>query len=384
MNQLRIFAALARPGWVRLLWLAFALLSAVLIAAAPARAETPKFTVHWTPLKMHFRVYPNGRITGLRTADVAVSRTQKPSGVFQSCKKVYTLEVAQVAVKDAKEQDTTMARKELRPGLCNFKNVHLHVTPFTNDELTQACHGSSHTLHKQAKVIFWDNYYPDRDKYYNQFDKTYGKANDDDYFTFTALVECGGPKGHPANPSPATGTGGGRWHPPVVGHPVGRPVNPPGGVHINPPNVGTHIECLVTGPGPGPERLSDTGDPSEQPYAPVLLLRRRSAPRQLRAGSAGAERAPLPVRREDGFLLSLVFAVSTRPGTHRAASPDRQSPGTEQLKRCNTSCTKNFFARPWRFWRSPWAAPRAPVHPTRRSSNTPNPNRVRLPRPWLL
>ncbi|MEJ2219011.1 MAG: hypothetical protein P8099_20690, partial [Gemmatimonadota bacterium] len=49
----------------------------------------------------------------------------------------------------------------------------------------------------------------------------------------------------------------------VVGHPVGRPVNPPGGVHINPPNVGTHIEC----PAQTAARVVEGINDHHQPYS---------------------------------------------------------------------------------------------------------------------
>lgn len=232
----------------------------MLMCVGVAHADKATFTLRWSPLRLSVRVYPDGHITGGRTTDVLVSRTQKPSGVFQSCKKVYTLEVAQVTVKDATEHDTTMARKELHPGLCSFSNVRLRVTPFTDSELAQACQTSNHTLHKRAKVIFWDNYYPDRDKYYNQFDKTYGKANVDDYFTFTANVQCGGPQGHPANPRPSAG--GTPWRPVVVPNPVGHPVNVPGRPTVTPPNIGQHIAC----PAHTAARVIEGIDDRHQPY----------------------------------------------------------------------------------------------------------------------
>jgi len=236
---------------------------ALLIVPA-ARASEAKVSVQSTPTQMQFRVYPGGRIIGSRTLDVAVSRTEKPSGVFQSCKKVYTLEIDKLVTENGKQKGQSLAQKQLRPGLCNFSKVHFSVRPFTDQEIEQVCRGGNHTLHRQGKVVFWDNYYVDKSKYYNQFDKTYGKANADDDFTFTAQVECGGPKGRPANPRPssANNSAGSQWRPPVVNRPVGRPVNGPGGVHVNPPKLGQHIQC----PAQTSARVFEGINARHQPY----------------------------------------------------------------------------------------------------------------------
>lgn len=117
------------------------------IAAAKATATiTPRnATVNVT-------IRSNGTIQGSTQATLHVTRTDRPTGVLQSCDKVERMDV-QPPNSFQRDKSLLIGSIVLKPSRCSFSKS-ITYKPFTDTELKAACAEPSHTVSKKLEVWF--------------------------------------------------------------------------------------------------------------------------------------------------------------------------------------------------------------------------------------
>lgn len=184
-------------------------LAAALLLVASGNQAYARATIKISPQSalLHVSVNAQGKVSGQRKVTLSISRTEKPTGVFQSCKKVYVIDVS--------DGHGRIGRSYMQTPLCSFTNHRLTVSPFKDDDFAQACQdqgpGTVKRIIQHGNMVFWNNNYPDRSSGIRasiEGNSDYGTANPDVAVNFRAVVTCQPSRtGRPAGPR--TGPGGG-------------------------------------------------------------------------------------------------------------------------------------------------------------------------------
>lgn len=174
----------------------------ILLGAGIAHAKATIKVTPVTPPTLHITVDHNGRVLGNRNIVFSISRTDKPTGVFASCRKIQTVKMSvdTYLYKTITERDEDVGDLSFDPPLCSFSNRKLTTTPISDYEYRQVCKDMGGSGTKRVSHLYAVSFSDNSGYGIDDVNGDYGNKSR----RFTAEVRCLGPlRGSPVRIKPA-------------------------------------------------------------------------------------------------------------------------------------------------------------------------------------